>query len=327
VSARLSAAALVGCAAFFASFGMSAAWAQFDSVPSERGIRLDKQLKQRYQVGVIVRAQGGPVRGLFGTVPVPTDWPEQEVRIVDEEITRNVQRVTYRTLEGGVKQMLFTIPILQNGETAKALVTFEVLRSSTLAPADTSVFVLPAKPERDVLKFLGPSPYIESRDAKIRALARELLAGKENEPAWSQVETMYDWVREHVEYRNGKLKGALAALRDGNGDCEELTSLFIALCRANNIPARTVWVPDHCYPEFYLQDKEGKSHWIPCQAAGTRDFGGMPDHRPILQKGDNFKVPEKSEPQRYVAEFLRGSASAPGAQPVVEFVRRPLAAE
>ena len=43
-----------------------------------------------------------------------------------------------------------------------------------------------------------------------------------------------------------------AALRDGTGDCEELSSLFIALCRAHGIPARTVWVPDHCYPEFYL---------------------------------------------------------------------------
>ena len=52
-----------------------------------------------------------------------------------------------------------------------------------------------------------------------------------------------------------------------------------------------VWVPGHCYPEFYLEDAEGRGHWIPCQAAGTRAFGSMPEHRPILQKGDNFRVP------------------------------------
>ena len=136
------------------------------------------------------------------------------------------------------------------------------------------------------------------------------------------METIYDWVRDHVEYKNGKLKGALAALRDGSGDCEELTSLFIALCRARKIPARTVWVPDHCYPEFYLHDDQGQGHWIPCQAAGARAFGEMSELRPILQKGDNFKVPEKSKPQRYVAEFLKGSTTPGGGSPQVEFIRQ-----
>ena len=84
----------------------------------------------------------------------------------------------------------------------------------------------------------------------------------------------------------------MAALKDKTGDCEELTSLFIALCRASDIPARTVWVPGHCYPEFYLEDDEGKGHWFPCQAAGSRAFGGIPEQKPILQKGDNFSVPE-----------------------------------
>ena len=71
-------------------------------------------------------------------------------------------------------------------------------------------------------------------------------------------ELIYDHVRDNVEYRNGRLKGALAALRDGHGDCEELSSLFIAVCRANKIPARTIWVPNHCYPEFYLVDQDGE---------------------------------------------------------------------
>ena len=90
-----------------------------------------------------------------------------------------------------------------------------------------------------------------------------------------------------------------------DGDCEELTSLFVAMCRANGIPARSVWIPGHCYPEFYLEDDEGAGHWIPCQAAGTRAFGSMPDYRLVLQKGDNFKVPEHRKTQRYMAEFLR----------------------
>jgi hypothetical protein len=169
------------------------------------------------------------------------------------------------------------------------------------------------------MKFTGPSPYIESRHPQIRSLAKEIVA--ERQDAWERVEAMYDWVRANVKYQEGELKGALAAMRDGNGDCEELTSLFIALCRANKIPARTVWIPGHCYPEFYLEDTAGNGHWIPCQAAGSRAFGSMPEFRPILQKGDSFRVPEKKDQQRYVAEFCKIKSVRGQQNPQVIFVR------
>jgi hypothetical protein len=73
-------------------------------------------------------------------------------------------------------------------------------------------------------------------------------------------------------------------------------------------------------------DQQGEGHWFPCQVAGTRDFGSMPDHRPILQKGENIKVPEKSEPQRFVAEFLTGRGGRGSGQPQVKFVRKLLPA-
>ena len=189
------------------------------------------------------------------------------------------------------------------------------------------MFLIPRRVPRDVGRYLGPSPYIESRSPQIRSTAREILRDKQQASAWHQVEAIYDWVRDNVEYKNGDLKGALAALRDGDGDCEELTSLFVALCRANRIPARMVWVPGHCYPEFYLEDADGQGHWFPCQAAGSRDFGSLPDHRPVLQKGDNFRVPEKREPQRYVAELLKVKAVRGSGQPKVQFVRHLLPAE
>jgi hypothetical protein len=81
-------------------------------------------------------------------------------------------------------------------------------------------------------------------------------------------------------------------------------SLFVALCRAESIPARLVRVPGHCYPEFYLLDRNGKGHWFPCQAAGTRAFGSMPDPRPILQKGDNVLVPEPGTKKKTKVRFL-----------------------
>jgi hypothetical protein len=69
-------------------------------------------------------------------------------------------------------------------------------------------------------------------------------------------------------------------------------------------------------------DDESKGHWFPCQAAGTRDFGGIPEKRAILQKGDNFKDPDRPrERLRYVSEFLEGAGMKGGGRPQVKFIR------
>lgn len=291
-----------------------------DATAAERGPRFTDPLTQRWRVGVRITA---PPRarcvGVYATAPVPTEWPEQTVKLVAQDVSPAVKKLHYRTLNNGVKQVLVEIPTLQPGQEAHAILTFEVTRHAIVAPEDPSVFVLPSTSSRELRPYLVESPLIEVRHNQIKQVAKEVIVGKAG--AWEQVEAIYDWVREHVEYQEGKLKGALAALRDGTGDCEEMTSLFIALCRANRIPARTVWVPDHCYPEFYLEDADGKGYWIPCQAAGTRAFGGMLETRPVLQKGDNFRVPEKRTQQRYVAEFLKIKGVAGAGSPEVKFVR------
>jgi hypothetical protein len=292
---------------------------QFEAPAIDNGPRIEKTLVQKIRIGVEITAEGGPCRGLRATLPVPTEWPEQKVQILEEKTTPNVKKVQYRSLAAGVQQMVVEIPQILAGERASAFVTFEVSRSSLLPPEDTSLFKIPAKVDREIVPYLGASPYIETRHPKIVALARQAGADLDG---WTKVEAIYDLAREKVEYKPGELKGAARALQDGTGDCEELTSLFIALCRNNRIPARMVWVHEHCYPEFYLVDDKGKGHWFPCQAAGTRSFGGIPEQRPILQKGDNFRDPDRPKTQlRYVSEFVKGSALKGGGKPSVEFVR------
>ncbi len=295
------------------------AFAQFGRKQQAEGIRVDQQLTQRYQVGVLVKSFGGPCTGLVGTIPVPMEWPEQQVRIVDEEISEFVRRVSYRDL-GGVREMVFSIPQLPAAETATAMITFEITRSSVKAPSNPAAFVFPKNVPRDIRPYLAVSPGIDCRQTSIRNKAKELVQGSQT--VWEGIETMYDWVRDNVTYQNGQFKGATAALKDGNGNKEDLVSLFIGLCRAMKIPARTVWVVDHLHAEFYLQDQQGKGYWLPCQVAGTRDFGGISDHRPILQKGENFKIPGQRKSERFVPESLTGK----GGHPQVEFTRKLLPA-
>ncbi|MEK6248252.1 MAG: transglutaminase domain-containing protein [Planctomycetales bacterium] len=305
----------------------SSAMAQFVDSKKDadsNGIRLAEETTVRLKVGIIVESKGSALKGVVGSTPVPIDWPEQQVKVISEDTSSAVRRVKYENIGGTVKRMVVTIPTVRRNNTVQAMVTYEITRYHILAPDKPDQFSIPKKPGRKIKQYLGSSPYIETRNNKIKKMAREITQ-KVNGSDWKKVEAMYDWVRDNIQYKEGPLKGATAALKDGTGDCEEMTSLFIAMCRINNVPARTVWIPGHCYPEFYLEDKDGQGHWFPCQVAGTRAFGSMPEHRPILQKGDNFKVPESKERKRYVAEHLKVADAPGGNKPRVQFVREILA--
>lgn len=258
---------------------------------------------QFWRIGLILET---PVSctNVLATFIVPMEWPEQKVTLLRQDIDPAVSNWEVRDLPGGARQVVVRMARVPAGATVNATFEFQIDRSRIIAPEQTDDLVIPARPDRDLRMFLGNSPYIDASNGRIRAASRELEA-MEAENDWQRVEQIYDYVRDHVEYVEGSLKDASDALRDGKGDCEEMTSLFVALCRNARVPARMVWVPDHCYPEFYLEDAEGKGYWFPCQAAGTRQFGRMDEYRPVLQKGDRFKVPEKKVPVRYVSEFFR----------------------
>ena len=280
---------------------------------------MGKSQTQRWQAGIVITAKDGPCKGIVGYVPVPIEWPEQEVTVVEEDISTGA-KINYRPVEGSAKVMVVKISSLAGGKAAKALVTFEIRRSVLEPPEETEKWEIPSKNklDRNLRIYLGPSPYIQSRDPKIRSLAKEISDAKET--AWEKVEAIYDWVQANIQYKKGPLKGAIKALKDKEGDCEELSSLFIGMCRAIDVPARTVWVPGHCYAEFYLVDDKNQGQWFPCQPAGSREFGGINELRPILQKGDNFRRPDnRRERVRYLSERI--TVARPTGTPQIKTVR------
>ncbi len=296
-----------------------AAPAQFGEDPT-KGPRPDpaREVVERWQIGLVVKADSGPCEGIVGTFALPVDWPEQKVSIVVEDYSPFVARHTDRMI-GTVQQLVVTVPQLPATEEARAVVTVEIRRRALLPPADTSIFVKvdSKKLHKDIRAYLGPSPKIESQNGKIKALAKDLGKKSSGQSAWEQVETIYRWVRENVKHEDVETKGAALALKARIAGHEDLTGLFIALCRAAGIPARTVWLPRFCYPEFYLEDADGEGYWFPCQMIGDAMFGGMSDQRPIWQKGDNFRTPDQRSAERYILPTL----VVKGSEPKYTFIR------
>ena len=181
--------------------------------------------------------------------------------------------------------------------------------------------MLPKVKSRQLRVFLTPSPNIESRDERITKLAADLPIDS-GTSAWEQVRSIYDWVQSNIKYQfDPTIRTCLHALDQGHGDCEELSSLFIALCRARGIPARAVWIPGHTYPEFYLVDRLGNGYWIPCQSAGPPEFGSMTESKPILQKGDKFRVAGHKEYIRYVQPTVTATDAVLG--PTMKWIMEP----
>ena len=115
-------------------------------------------------------------------------------------------------------------------------------------------------------KYLSAEKYIESNNPSIKKVAESLK--KEND--LETIVQTYIFVKNHLTYYsdgNPDTVGALSALQKGFGDCSEYSDLFIALLRANKIPARTVrgifinyWGPNpwHAWAEVYVP----KNGWV-----------------------------------------------------------------
>ena len=81
------------------------------------GSRPGDVLLQRWQSGVMIQAAGGACTGIVAYIPVPVDWPEQQVNIAEEDISPEA-KVSYVTVDETVRIMVVRIRYLSAGPCA-----------------------------------------------------------------------------------------------------------------------------------------------------------------------------------------------------------------
>ncbi len=118
--------------------------------------------------------------------------------------------------------------------------------------------------------FTAYDPFADPTDPLVRQVAQSLVQKAASSDPLEVAFQAYNFSSTYIRYKLlSSIRGASFALRNGYGDCDEYNTLFIALLRANGIPAigHTAWLADfapgfettddgavsHAYPMFYLE--------------------------------------------------------------------------
>ena len=147
--------------------------------------------------------------------------------------------------ESGNLRVKFRISSVGPGQSATVAVSYLVRLSLRPTVNDSFNGGLGDIPP-EYLRYTSADKYWEVDDANIRSLSRSLTEGENS--VLNKVRAIYDYVVNNIEYDDAKFQlilsgqnpgryGALRTLNLGRGVCEDISDLFIALCRASGIPA------------------------------------------------------------------------------------------
>ena len=266
-------------------------------------------LLRRYKLHLHYRvdAPNTTLRRVVATGALPIEWPEQKVRLIEEKKSRGI-RIRENRIKGQGGFMTLSASSIPAGGFVEVVRIYEVARYKVSLEADREELQLAQKKDRALRGFLKPAPGVETTSKRIKALADDFEI--DSNDAWQSIHTIQQWIRSNVQYQKGVYRGALSTLQQKVGDCEDMTALFVAVCRIKGIPSRTVWIEGHAYPEFYLENKDG-GVWIPTQLAGIDSFGAINEDRLILQKGDRFYDPLLRKYGHYIPHSVQAVGGAP----------------
>ncbi len=110
--------------------------------------------------------------------------------------------------------------------------------------------------------YMAFNPLEDSTDPNIRNVAQSLEVPDD---LLGTAFNIYNFTSHYLKYKlYSTVRGASYAIRNANGDCDEYTTLFIALSRAVGIPAigHTAWLADFA-PGFVTSDDGAVAHAYP----------------------------------------------------------------
>lgn len=124
--------------------------------------------------------------------------------------------------------------------------------------------------------------FIDPDSTIIKNKANQILNTAGTNNSFLAAKQIFIWLKENTEYSihlpgDNNVQTCDVTLEKKTGDCDDLSFLYIALCRAVNIPARFVrgfLIEDleavaHAWAEVFVGGNIGNNGWVSVECAGT----------------------------------------------------------
>jgi len=151
--------------------------------------------------------------------------------------------------------------------------------------------------------------YIDPTNADIKRTATEIQEQTKTTNAYMLAQSLFTWLKENTRYQiheeqNG-VQPAQTTYQIKTGDCDDLSILYISLCRSVGVPARlirgylledisgTPIVGPHAWAEVFVGGTVGNNGWVPVECASTADNVQIEIHQ-------NFGIEDVSHLRVYV---------------------------
>ena len=125
---------------------------------------------------------------------------------------------------------------------------------------------------------------IDPYDVSITSTAQSIIDEAESDNSFVCAKALFIWLKENTGYkihkRDGSVQPAAVTLQRKTGDCDDLSFLYISLCRAVGIPARfirgyllseevsgDILATPHAWTEVFVGESVGNNGWIPVECA------------------------------------------------------------
>jgi len=133
---------------------------------------------------------------------------------------------------------LVRIPELNADETFESRIELEYVTSNRSVKLQQGIPSVNLDQSTEI--YCKNDKFWETKDPLVRRTSESIRSSSSDVGEF--LSRAFAWVRDNVKLREPQPKrlGAAHAIRGLTGDCDELSDLFITLCRAANIPSRRV---------------------------------------------------------------------------------------
>ena len=134
------------------------------------------------------------------------------------------------------------------------------------------------------IQKVNGSVYIDPYDSSVQLIAQNVFSDTNSNNSLLLAKDLFLWLKKNTEYKihpigDGEVQTCSETIKLKTGDCDDLSFLYIALCRALDIPARfirgylieenngVISSVAHAWVEIFVGVGIGDSGWMPVECA------------------------------------------------------------